>query len=56
MFLLGLADQYSHIKSVVGWAALSAPDFVERLESFTRFKKLRGFRHIVQSELDCRLW
>lgn len=52
MFLLGLADQYSHIKGVVGWA----PNFVERLEYFTRFKKLRGFRHIVQSELDCRRW
>lgn len=54
MFLLGLADQYSQIKGVVGWADISAPDFVERLEYFTRFKKLRGFRHIVQSEPDDR--
>ena len=38
MFLLGLADQYSQIKGVVGWADISAPDFVERLEYFTRFK------------------
>lgn len=54
MFLLGLADHYSQIKGVVGWANISAPDFVERLEYFTRFKKLRGFRHIVQSEPDDR--
>lgn len=54
MFLLGLADQYRQIKGVVGWADISAPDFVERLEYFTRFKKLRGFRHIVQSEPDDR--
>lgn len=54
MLLLGLADQYSQIKGVVGWADISAPDFVERLEYFTRFKKLRGFRHIVQSEPDDR--
>jgi L-fuconolactonase len=54
-FLLNLASQYdSLIRGVVGWVDLSSPRLPERLAHFAKFKKLRGLRHIVQSEPDDR--
>ncbi|HUJ33427.1 MAG TPA: amidohydrolase family protein [Candidatus Acidoferrum sp.] len=53
-FLLHLADRHPEILGVVGWVDLCSPGLPERLEFFSRFKKLRGFRHIVQSEPDGR--
>lgn len=54
-FLLDLATRYdSMIQGVVGWLDLSSPNLPERLASFTKSKKLRGLRHIVQSEPDDR--
>src|SRR5215813_13477470 len=53
-FLLDLADQNSAIVGVVGWANLCASNLDERLEHFSRFPKLLGFRHIVQAEPDDR--
>jgi len=49
-FLLSLADQHDFIKGVVGWVDLLADDLPERLEYFSQFRKLKGFRHIVQDE------
>lgn len=49
-FLLELADRYVFIKGVVGWIDLQAENVVERLSYFSQFKRLRGFRHIVQGE------
>jgi L-fuconolactonase len=37
---------------VVGWVDLQSPELAERLEYFSQYPKLRGFRHIVQSEPD----
>ena len=54
MFLLDLAAQFDEIKGVVGWVDLRAPGLTERLEYFSRFQKLCGFRHIVQSEANDR--
>jgi L-fuconolactonase len=51
-FLLELAGQHSQIVGVVGWVDLASPTCAERLEYFSQFKKLRGFRHIAQSEPD----
>ncbi len=51
-FLLALANEYSFIKGVVGWVNLQAENIGERLEYFSNFQKLKGFRHIVQSEPD----
>lgn len=51
-FLLALAHQYDFIKGVVGWVDLRAENVIDRLEYFTQFKKLKGFRHIVQGEPD----
>lgn len=54
-FLLNLAGRYdSIIQGVVGWLDLSSPRLPERLAHFAHFKKLRGLRHIVQSEPDDR--
>jgi L-fuconolactonase len=54
-FLLNLAARRdSMIRGVVGWLDLSSPKLPERLAHFAEFKKLRGLRHIVQSEPDDR--
>lgn len=50
LFLLELASQYDFIKGVVGWVDLRAANIDERLEYFSTFSKLKGFRHIVQAE------
>jgi L-fuconolactonase len=53
-FLLHLAAQHCWIAGVVGWLDLSSAKLPERLAHFSQFKKLRGLRHIVQSEPDDR--
>jgi L-fuconolactonase len=52
MFLLDLAEKNKRIAGVVGWVDLSSPRVGERLEYFSHSSKLRGFRHIAQSEPD----
>lgn len=49
-FLLELAETFDFIKGVVGWVDLRAPEINERLEYFSTFPLLKGFRHIVQAE------
>ncbi len=49
-FLLTLADRNPFIQGVVGWADLRAANLDERLEYYSQFKKLKGFRHVVQGE------
>jgi L-fuconolactonase len=49
-FLLALADQVEFIKGVVGWVDLRSPDLEERLQHFSQYKKLKGFRHVIQGE------
>ncbi len=54
-FLLKLASQHaSKIRGVVGWLDLSSSKLPERLAQYANFHKLRGLRHIVQSEPDDR--
>src|SRR5579864_803017 len=53
-FLLDLAGRHSEVAAVVGWIDLRAPNVEERLRELSRYKKLRGFRHIVQAEPDDR--
>lgn len=53
-FLLELGQRHKTIAGVVGWADLRAPNVLERLQYFSQFEKLRGFRHIVQDEPDDR--
>jgi L-fuconolactonase len=54
MFLLDLAEKDKRIAGVVGWVDLLSPRVGERLEYFSHSPKLRGFRHIAQSEPDDR--
>lgn len=49
-FLLELALENDWIKAVVGWIDLRAENLEERLEYFSQYKKLKGFRHIVEAE------
>ncbi len=51
-FLLELAREHSFIAGVVGWVDLRDPGVERRLEYFGQFEKLRGFRHVAQSEPD----
>lgn len=52
LFLLDCAAQHPEIAGVVGWVDLRSSNLPERLAFFAQFKKLRGFRHIVQAEAD----
>ena len=49
-FLLELAEANDWIKGVVGWIDLRAENLEDRLQYFSQYKKLKGFRHIVQAE------
>ncbi|RYZ45125.1 MAG: amidohydrolase, partial [Chitinophagaceae bacterium] len=49
-FLLQLANENNFIKGVVGWVDLQSPNIQERLEYFSQFQKLKGFRHVLQGE------
>ena len=53
-FLLDLAEKHREIAGVVGWVKLLDTRVEERLVYFSQFKKLRGFRHVVQAEPDDR--
>jgi L-fuconolactonase len=53
-YLLELAAKSKQIAGVVGWADLCSTEVEERLRFFSKFEKLRGFRHIVQAEPDER--
>jgi L-fuconolactonase len=53
-FLLDLAENNPQIAGVVGWVDLRSPQLEERLKAFSKFPKLRGFRHVAQSETDNR--
>jgi L-fuconolactonase len=51
-FLLALASEHDFIKGVVGWVDFRAENIAERLEYFAQFPLLKGFRHVVQDEVD----
>lgn len=49
-YLLRLSRDNDFIKGVVGWVDLRSDDLASRLEDFSSFSRLKGFRHIVQAE------
>ena len=51
-FLLQLAQDNDFIMGVVGWVDFRSNDIEERLQYFSQFEKLKGFRHIVQGESE----
>lgn len=52
LFLHELSTQHEFIKAVVGWVNLLGSDIESRLEYFSELPKIKGFRHVVQDELD----
>lgn len=50
LFQLKNADQFDFIKAVVGWVDLRSETLDKRLEYYRQFKKLKGFRHVLQGE------
>ena len=51
-WLLSLADQFPFIRGVVGWAPIASEDFSTHLDHLQSYAKLKGLRHIIQSEPD----
>ncbi|RYG05290.1 MAG: amidohydrolase [Chitinophagaceae bacterium] len=49
-FYTELSQTYPVIKGVVGWVDLKADNVEERLEYFSQFPVIKGWRHIVQGE------
>jgi L-fuconolactonase len=49
-WLLGLADAHPFIRGVVGWVDLCAPDVRDQLARLAGHPRLKGIRHVVQSE------
>jgi len=49
-FFLNFAEKSDFIKGVVGWVDLMSDDIEERLAYWRQYKKLKGFRHILQGE------
>jgi len=50
LLLLKLAEAYGIVKGVVGWVDLRAENLYDRLEYFSQYEELKGFRHIAQAE------
>ncbi|MDO7172482.1 amidohydrolase family protein [Mariniflexile sp. AS56] len=51
-FLLDLASKNDFIKGVVGWVDLRGEDIEDVLQEYSRYQKIKGFRHVVQGEAD----
>ena len=51
-FLCELAKTHPSIMGVVGWIDLQADNVEERLQHFSQYPEIKGYRHIVQGEPD----
>jgi len=49
-WLVKMADENDFIAGVVGWVDLRSNSIAERLHYFRQYKKLKGFRHVLQGE------
>lgn len=50
--LVGLANAYDFVKGVVGWVDLRATNLYEKLETYSQYEEIKGFRHVAQAEPD----
>lgn len=48
--LFHLSLEHAFIKGIVGWVDLQAEDIREQLAHYSQFKKIKGFRHVLQGE------
>jgi L-fuconolactonase len=51
-FQLQNAENFDFIKGIVGWVDLQDKNIEERLEYYSQFKKMKGFRHLLQGESE----
>lgn len=49
-YLVQLSQACDFICGVVGWVDLRSPDVADRLDYFSQYSIVKGYRHIVQSE------
>jgi L-fuconolactonase len=49
-FQLKNAQNFDFIKGIVGWVDLQDKNIEERLQYYSQFKKMKGFRHLLQDE------
>src|SRR5436309_9804783 len=52
IFLIEQSREFDFIKGIVGWIDLRSEHVQSRLGYFATYRKLKGFRHIVQAETD----
>ncbi len=52
LFQLTNAIQNDFVKGVVGWVDLQAKNIEDKLAHYSYYKKLKGFRHVLQGEKD----
>lgn len=52
MFLVNMAQSYDIVKGVVGWVDLQSSTLYDRLEFFSNYEEIKGFRHVAQAEPD----
>jgi L-fuconolactonase len=50
LFLIELSKTHEMIRGVVGWIDLKADNIEDRLNYFSQYPVLKGYRHIVQAE------
>lgn len=50
MFLVSMAQAYDFVRGVVGWVDLRSDTLYDRLEAYSQFEEIRGFRHVAQAE------
>lgn len=51
-FLLDLSHTNKFIKGIVGWVDIRSKNLDYHLEKYNQHKIIKGFRHVVQGELD----
>ena len=51
-FLVELSKTHPEIKGVVGWVDLQNKNTEARLQFFSQYNSIKGYRHVVQSEPD----
>jgi len=51
-FQLANAAGHDFIKGIVGWVDFRAADVEERLAYYSSFDKMKGFRHVLQGEMQ----
>jgi L-fuconolactonase len=51
-FLLQIAEAHEFVCGVVGWIDFLSDNLIQKLEDYSQFEKLKGFRHITQGQPD----